>query len=54
VKMAEKRPNMLAALKRMSEVGPAGEIVQTIIMVIIRSLRLTLAAPPPMVQSQWP
>jgi len=35
VKMAEKRPKMLAALKRMSEVGPAGEIVQTIIMVII-------------------
>lgn len=35
VKMAEKRPKMLAALKRMSEVGPAGEIVQTIIMVVI-------------------
>lgn len=35
VKMAEKRPKMLAALKRMSEVGPAGELVQTVIMVIV-------------------
>jgi hypothetical protein len=35
VKMAAKRPKMLAALQRMSEVGPASELVQTIIMVII-------------------
>jgi len=35
VKMAEKRPKMLAALKRMSEIGPAGELVQTVIMVIV-------------------
>lgn len=35
VKMAEKRPGMMKILRGMSQVGPAGDVIQTIVMLII-------------------
>lgn len=35
VKMAETRPGMMNALKRISQVGPAGELLTTLFMVLI-------------------